>query len=331
MRKCPWELAKRPEGWDSRHGPLWVVVPACCTVTCVRQERTSSVDLTPGELGEAFASMRLCFPRAQQSMQLSLSRLGQLTPVQAYRAGAKCELFDGLKRLRAARELSWPTIRVEVHELDAVGAKVRLLGCNVGAGLSEIEEAWLVRSLYREDRLSQPQIAVLLARHKSWVCRRVALAESLSEELTASVRLGLVAATAAAELARLQRCNQDEVARVVAARGLTTRQTAQLVQSLLAAPPEQWPGLLERASTATPSAAKGSRRTPGEQLVADAWAMKRLAARLHARLLERSLESLGAPACAAVGAELRELRSTLAALSRTLDARLGQGSGDAAA
>lgn len=294
-------------------------------VLAVAGEKTSTLELAPGELGESLSSLRLCPPPAQQQMRLSLSRLGQLTPVQAYRMGARLELFDGLKRLRAARELSWPGLRVEVHALDAAGAKVRLLCCNAGTGLAELEEAWLVRSLYREDRLSQPQIAVLLTRHKSWVCRRLALAESLSDELSASVRLGLVSATAAAELARLQRCNQDAVMRVITRAGLTTRQTGQLVHTLLAAAPEQWPKLLEQASTTTPPAPKGgpaARRTPGEQLVADAWAIKRLAVRLHARLLERSLPSLGAPACAVVSGELAQLRATLGALSTTLDARL---------
>jgi len=304
-------------------------------VLVVTGEKTSTLDLAPRELGEALSSMRLCPPRAQQQMRLSLSRLGQLTPVQAYRVGTRLELFDGLKRLRAARELSWPRLRVEVHALDAAGAKVRLLCCNASTGLGELEEAWLVRSLYREDRLSQPQIAVLVTRHKSWVCRRLALAESLSDELSASVRLGLVTATAAAELARLQRGNQDAVMRVITRAGLTTRQTAHLVHRLLAARPEQWPKLLEQASTTTPPAPKGgaaARRTPGEQLVADAWAIKRLAVRLQARLLERSLTSLGAPACAVVCGELAELHSTLGALSSTLDARLkAQGASVAAA
>ncbi len=295
---------------------------------------TSTLELEPSELGEALSSLRLCPPQAQQDMQLSLSRLGQLSPVQAYRVGASLELFDGLKRLRAARELEWPKLRVEVHALDAAGAKARLLRCNASTSLSELEEAWLVRSLYREDRLSQPQIAVLLARHKSWVCRRLTLAEELSDELTASVRLGLISSTAALALGRLQRCNQDAVARVVSRRGLTTRQTARLVERLLAAPPEQWPKLLEQACAPAPPAAKGGapRRTPGEQLVTDAWAMKRLAARLHARLLERSLTSLGTPAAAVVAGELTELRSTLRALSTTLDTRLSdQGVVDGAA
>lgn len=294
----------------------------------------STLELAPSELGEAFGAMRLCAAQAQREMQLSLSRLGQLTPVQAYRVGASLEVFDGLKRVRAARELSWLGLRVEVHALDGAGAKVRLLCCNASSSLADLEEAWLVRSLYREEGLSQPQIAMLVARHKSWVCRRLTLAESLSEELTASVRLGLVGATAAAELARLQRCNQDSVTHVVIRRGLTTRQTAQLVQRLLVAPPEEWTDLLEQTSMVAPPAAKGgaARRTPGEQLVADAWAMKRLAVRLHARLLERSLSSLGGPACAVVRAELTELQRALGALRTTLDARLSvQGASDAAA
>ncbi len=306
-------------------------------VVSVTGEVTSTVELAPGELGEALTMMRLCPAQAQQAMQLSLTRLGQLTPVQAYRTGASLEVFDGLKRLRAARELSWDKLRVEVHDLDTTGAKVRLLCCNASAGLAELEEAWLVRSLYREDHLNQPQIGMLLSRHKSWVCRRLALAEGLSDELTASVRLGLVPARTAVELARLPRGNQDAAALVVTKRGLTTHQTAHLVQRLLAAPQEQWPELLEQQASAPPPDPtpnpKGSaaRRTPAEQLVADAWAMKRLASRLHARLLERSLQSLGDAACAVVARELAELSSTLGALSKTLDTRLGErGAADAA-
>ncbi|MHB8875834.1 MAG: ParB/RepB/Spo0J family partition protein [Myxococcaceae bacterium] len=287
---------------------------------------SASIEVAPAELGEALSAVRLCAPEAQQQMQLSLSTLGQLTPVQVYRVESRLETFDGLKRLRAARMLSWPKLRVEVHALDSAGAKVRLLRCNSAAGLSELEVAWLVRSLYRDDKLNQGQIARLLGRvDKSWVCRRLALAEGLSDEATANVRLGLLSVTACLELVRLQRCNQDAVAQVVMGRGLTTRQTARLVDALLGAPDSQWPRLLEQASQpAAPAGPKGGalRRTPGEQLVADAWAMKRLAARLHARLLERSLASLGDPACAVVSRELTELRATLGALTNTLDTRL---------
>jgi len=288
-------------------------------------EETLTLPVAPTELGEALAPVRLCSPQAQQQMQLSLAKLGQLTPVQVYRSGTGLELFDGFKRVRAARQLSWPKLRAEVHALDAAGAKVRLLRCNAGAGLSDLEEAWLVKSLYRDDQLTQPQIAMLLDRHKSWVCRRLTLAEGLCDGLTASVRLGLVSATAAVELGRLQRCNQDAATQVVSQRGMTTRQATRLVDALLAAPAAEWGRVLgETSQAAPPPAPKGGapRRTPGEQLVADAWAMKRLTARLHARLLERSLQSLGETAGAVVSRELGELRLALIALTKTLDSRL---------
>jgi hypothetical protein len=112
---------------------------------------------------------------------------------------------------------------------------------------------------------------------------------------------------------------------VIIRRGLTSRQTSCLVEALLSSPQERWPELLKQSSQpAQPRGPKGGapRRTPGEQLVADAWAMKRLAARLHARLLERSLQSLGAAACATVSAQLAELRAALCALTNTLEQRL---------
>lgn len=295
---------------------------------------SESIEVAPSELGDSLSAVRLCAPEGQQQMQLSLSKLGQLTPVQAYRVGSSLEVFDGIKRTRAARKLSWPTMRVEVHALDAPGAKVRLLRCNESTGLSEIEEAWLVRSLYRDDKLSQPRIGQLLSRHKSWVCRRLALCEDISDELTANVRLGLISATAVRELVRLPRGNQDAVAQVVMRRGLTTRQTAHLVEVLMAAPHEQWPTLLEKASQPAPVLAKSelSRRTPSEQLLADAWAMKGLAARLQARLLQRSLPSFGVPECTMLAREFIELRSTLCALTTTIQTRLDtQGVADVAA
>ena len=294
---------------------------------------SASIEIGLSEFGTSLCGLRLCAPVAQEQMQLSLSKLGQLTPVQAWRSAGGLELFDGLKRWNAAQALSWPTLRVEVHALEAAGAKVRLLLCNAQAGLSDLEEAWVVRSLYREDKLDQPHIARMVGHDKSWVCRRLTLAESLSDELTAKVRLGLLSATAAVELARLQRCNQEVAAKTVIRRGLTTRQTSSLVEALLASPKEQWPKLLEPVSEpAAPREPKGGapRRTPGEQLVADTWTMKRLAARLHARLLERSLQSLGAAACATVSAQLAELHATLCALTNTLEQRLnGQGARDA--
>ena len=104
-------------------------------------EVTASIEVAPSELGTSLCAVRLCAPAVQEQMQLSFSKLGQLTPVQVWRtsAGGDLEIFDGIKRWRAAQALSWSKLRVEVHALEAAGAKVRLLLCNAAAGLSDLE------------------------------------------------------------------------------------------------------------------------------------------------------------------------------------------------
>jgi len=283
-----------------------------------------TIEVVPTELGEALCAVRLCPPDAQAEMRQSLSKLGQLTPMQVYSANGKLEVIDGFKRLHAARAMSWPRLRAELQPVDAAGAKVQLWRCNAGTGLCELEEAWLVRALYRDDQLTQPQIGQLLGRHKSWVCRRLMLAEGLTDEVTADVRLGLLSATAGAELSRLQRCNQGAAAHAAASRGLTTRQVVRLVDGLLGADSERaQTELLESAgTTAAVPGRRARQRAPAEQLVADAFAMKRLSVRLNARLLERPLSSFGADGAALAAKELMDLRAALAALSATLALRL---------
>lgn len=62
------------------------------------------------------------------------------------------------------------------------------------------EMQWL--SLVRQDGLSQPAVASLLGRHKSWVCRRLALLEKLTESAREDLGLGLVSPTVARQLTR---------------------------------------------------------------------------------------------------------------------------------
>jgi len=40
-----------------------------------------------------------------------------------------------------------------------------------------LEEAWIIHALVQDDGMSQVEVAKLLGRHKSWVCRRLALIE----------------------------------------------------------------------------------------------------------------------------------------------------------
>jgi ParB/RepB/Spo0J family partition protein len=203
----------------------------CATVQSgASSERVVRVD----EVGERLGALRLCDADALAEMQRSLARLGQLSAIAVFTAEkGELEVVDGFKRLRAARALGWSELRAHTLVVDAVGAKVAITALHDRHGLSELEEAWLVRSLYREDRLAQPEIARRLSRDKSWVCRRLMMAEALDDAVQADVRLGLLSPSTAAALARLPRRNQRPAAEVVARSGMTFRQTARLVEELL--------------------------------------------------------------------------------------------------
>ncbi len=251
---------------------------------------TGGYEIEIAELGERLRGLRLSSPAQQQSMERSLAQHGQLTAVLANREPEQLEVIDGFKRLRAARTLGWSTVRVHRLSLTAAEAKLRMMHSNGGSTLSDIEQAWLIRSLYREDGLSQPRIAQLFGRHKSWVSRRLLVAEALSDEVQADLRLGLVCCSAARQLARLPRGNQSELSREVARRGLTSRQTEKLVDDWLAAPNEsQRQQVLERAGRQAVSHKPSSRsavRSAGEWMVEDIDQIGRRAARLQARLLD---------------------------------------------
>ncbi len=97
-----------------------------------------------------------------------------------------------------------------------------------------MEEAWIVHALVREDGLSQIEAAELLGRHKSWVCRRLALIEKLAEEAKEDLRLGLVSPTTARQLVQLPAGNQVELlatARREALTGLEVRGLVDLLRS----------------------------------------------------------------------------------------------------
>jgi len=90
----------------------------------------------------------------------------------------------------------------------------------------------VVHSLYHEEGLSQVEIATLLGRHKSWVCRRVSLIERLSDEVQENIRLGLLPISMGVELSKLQRSNQEALLETIRKHHLTWRETRKMVSAL---------------------------------------------------------------------------------------------------
>jgi ParB-like chromosome segregation protein Spo0J len=276
-------------------------------------------------LGERFARLRLCEPAAVAGMKRALSTHGQLTALTAFRDGGTAEVVDGFKRLHAARALGWTELRTVVLDMSEVDAKVVLAALHDRRGLSELEEGWLVRSLYREDGLSQPAIAQRLGRHKSWVCRRLMLVEALDPAVQADVRLGLIAPRAAVVVGQLPRGNQHAAASVVIRHGLTVRQAELWVAELLDCgdDAERAAQIARRMDTAWPSPEPAVRptravRSEADWMAADIRTLCHVGARLQARLLATPLVALGAPAAELVSDGLVALAPVLRALERTI-------------
>jgi hypothetical protein len=192
-------------------------------------------------LGQRYRRYRLADPQAEAAMAGSLRRCGQLSPVVACRHAQGLELLDGFKRYAAASQVAdLATLSVRVLEVDERTAKAAILGLNRGQRATrELEEAWIVQALVREDGLTQVEAAQLLGQHKSWVCRRLALLERLSVAVKEDLRLGLVGPTLARQLVRLPAGNQEAVLALTRRETLTAQEVSGVIDLLQGAGAEQ--------------------------------------------------------------------------------------------
>lgn len=187
--------------------------------------------VSPKTLDDRHRSLRLMQADQLARVRSSILRHGVLHPLVVHGdSSGQRVLLDGFKRLDVALELGHKSVPIRALQVSETEAKAAVLTCNAKTGgLTALEEAWVIQSLVREHQLGQKQVAELLGRHITWISRRLLLVEQLDGDVQQDMRLGLVTATCARELARLPRGNQSEVARAVHLHGLTSRQSAQLV------------------------------------------------------------------------------------------------------
>lgn len=189
------------------------------------------------EIGEKYGAFRIVNPRADLAMLKSMQRHGQISPVVCTWSGGGYEMIDGFKRLRASRKLNRLVLKTKKVELSDRASKAAIIQLNrSGRSITEMEEALVMRSLHRQDGLTQVEISVLLGRHKSWVSRRLSLIERLSEDIQDDIRLGLLSASAGRELAKLPRGNQRAAADAVLKHRFSIREVEKLITHLLSRP-----------------------------------------------------------------------------------------------
>jgi ParB-like chromosome segregation protein Spo0J len=207
------------------------------------------LELSLDQIGEQFASLRMVNPDADLTILRSLERYGQMTPVIVSEfAPNSYEMLDGFKRLRGARSLSMAKLMARNLRLTLRAGKAALIQLNwVGKSINTMEEALVVHSLFREDALSQVEIAALLGRHKSWVCRRISLIDRLCDEAQERIKLGLLPVSMGRELVRLPRGNQELLLEAIQAHHLGCREVKRLISLLEAALPHEHAAILRNA------------------------------------------------------------------------------------
>lgn len=215
-----------------------------CTVRkgWCRRRNPMTAELEPrdevaiAELDQRYANLRLAAPEELARVRASVERMGVLSPVLVATAvePPRIVVVDGFKRVRIATDRGDVVVWVRRAALDAAAAKVAMIAANAGhSGLSDLEEAWIVRSLCREHKMTQVEVGKALRRDKSWVSRRLMLAERLEAALQDDIRLGLLSPTVARELARLPRGNQIRMAATIQAHELTSKQAHRVVTELM--------------------------------------------------------------------------------------------------
>jgi ParB/RepB/Spo0J family partition protein len=229
-------------------------------------------------IGEQYSRYRLVDPKSDKAMVASFKQHGQLTPViVGPKAPEGYPLIDGFKRLRACRQLGICELRVQILDTQSRAIKAAIFHLNrQDHSMTQFEEGMIVRSLKKDDGLTQVEIATLLGCHKSWVCRRFNMIENLSEEVLDALRLGLIGVGLCRELIRLPRGNQAEVLASVHENRLSCRQTARLVKVLDETPESEHAQILSEplAVLSPPPSSRPAVNSHSAELLKDMDAMK---------------------------------------------------------
>ena len=179
---------------------------------------------------------RIIQPKAEQLMAKSLLKYSQLAPVVYCQLEGSLVLVDGFKRLRAARTLkAISSLQARLLPVDEQSAKAAIFNLNrITSRPNELEESWIIYALVHDDGLQQTEVADMLGRHKSWINRRLALIERLTDEARQALRLGLLSPTQARHMTQLPRGNQNSAMQCATEHALSSRELSETVRLLQA-------------------------------------------------------------------------------------------------
>jgi ParB family chromosome partitioning protein len=185
-------------------------------------------------------------PEALQELADSISAQGVIQPIVVRPDGDHFELVAGERRWRAAQLAGLQKIPAVIRKLDArATAAIALIENIQREDLNPLEEAQAFMRLIEEFDLTHQQVADSVGRSRAAVSNLLRLLD-LADPVKEQVNKGLLDMGHARALLALIRHDQVEVAKIVINRGLSVRETEQLVKKTLA--------LQDKGNTKAPAA-----------------------------------------------------------------------------
>jgi ParB family chromosome partitioning protein len=174
-------------------------------------------------------------PEALRELADSILAQGVMQPIVVRPIGdQKYEIIAGERRWRATQLAGLDTIPVVIRDVpDQAAIAMSLIENIQRENLNPIEEAASLQRLQREFDLTQQEVATAVGKSRSTVANLLRLM-SLQDDVRRLVEHGDLEMGHARALLGLEGADQSQVARTVAAKGLTVRQTEALVRNLLA-------------------------------------------------------------------------------------------------
>ena len=184
---------------------------------------------------------RSAFPQETlRELADSIRSNGVLQPILVRRVDGKYQLVAGERRLRAARMVGLQTVPAVIRDLgDRETLELAVTENVMREDLNPIEVAYAYGALQEKFRLSHDEIATRIGVDRSTVSNTLRLLR-LPEQIREMVAKGEVSAGHARALLGLESTDrQNELARLIAKRGLSVRQVERMVTTAQGAPEAQ--------------------------------------------------------------------------------------------
>lgn len=164
----------------------------------------------------SYRHIRVQNAQAVRHMADSMQRYGQIMPILVVAAKPpRHTLIDGYLRVAAARRLGQDTLLSHIWHGDEKQALCHVLVNDDQRRWDIFEQAGMIQELLSRHQLSQRELSRLLGKEPSWISRRLALLQTLPQQVLQSVQRGRISSWAATRvLTPLARANADHAKRL---------------------------------------------------------------------------------------------------------------------